>query len=167
VVTQKFIQGSGQPLNEFPAALMNSGSSNCSRGDQDHPLHHPIHRDPAHHLRFRVVRPLPFQGNHRAHSGVGGGITASPQATTMSSSTFMQRRNRSPGQLFNRMTMISKQQDAVGGYQPELIRSNVELEQRRLNMEIVFANVAAGSSRPMQRQILTFNKSPKRCSPQG
>jgi len=42
----------------------------------------------------------------------------------------------------------------------ELIRSNVELEQRRLNMEIVFANVAAGViSADAAGKILTFNKS--------
>ena len=42
----------------------------------------------------------------------------------------------------------------------ELIRSNIEIEQRRLYMEIVLANVGAGVvSADMDGRILTVNKS--------
>jgi two-component system nitrogen regulation sensor histidine kinase NtrY len=62
---------------------------------------------------------------------------------------------------FNQMTMDLKNSKLqLEETNRELIRSNVELEQRRLNMEIVFANVAAGViSADAEGKILTFNKS--------
>jgi len=46
---------------------------------------------------------------------------------------------------FNQMTMDLKNSKLqLEETNRELVRSNVEIEQRRLNMEIVFANVAAG-----------------------
>ncbi len=62
---------------------------------------------------------------------------------------------------FNRMTLdlkISKKQ--LEEANEELIKSNVELEQRRLYMEIVLANVGAGViSANMDGKLLTVNKS--------
>ncbi|MGD2126760.1 MAG: ATP-binding protein [Desulfobacteraceae bacterium] len=58
---------------------------------------------------------------------------------------------------FNRMTMDLKNSKM------ELVRSNVELEQRRLYMEIVLANVAAGVvSAGADGRIFTINKSAER-----
>jgi two-component system nitrogen regulation sensor histidine kinase NtrY len=62
---------------------------------------------------------------------------------------------------FNQMTMdLKNSKMQLEETNRELIRSNVELEQRRLNMEIVFANVAAGViSADAEGKLLTFNKS--------
>jgi two-component system, NtrC family, nitrogen regulation sensor histidine kinase NtrY len=62
---------------------------------------------------------------------------------------------------FNQMTMdLKNSKMQLEETYRELLRSNVELEQRRLNMEIVFANVAAGViSADAEGRILTFNKS--------
>ena len=62
---------------------------------------------------------------------------------------------------FNQMTMDLKNSKLqLEETNRELVRSNVEIEQRRLNMEIVFANVAAGViSTDAEGKILTFNKS--------
>ena len=62
---------------------------------------------------------------------------------------------------FNRMTLdlkTSKQQ--LEETNEELIKSNIEIEQRRLYMEIILANVAAGVvSADAEGKILTINKS--------
>ncbi len=65
---------------------------------------------------------------------------------------------------FNSMTMDLKQsKKKLEEANEELIRSNIELEQRRLYMEIVLANVAAGVvSADAQGKILTMNKSAER-----
>jgi two-component system, NtrC family, nitrogen regulation sensor histidine kinase NtrY len=62
---------------------------------------------------------------------------------------------------FNQMTMdLKNSKMQLEETYRELLRSNVELEQRRLNMEIVFADVAAGViSADAEGRILTFNKS--------
>lgn len=62
---------------------------------------------------------------------------------------------------FNQMAMdLRNSKRQLEATNRELIRSNVELEQRRLNMEIVFANVAAGViSTDADGRILTFNRS--------
>ncbi len=62
---------------------------------------------------------------------------------------------------FNQMTMdLKNSKMQLEKANRELIQSNVELEQRRLNMEIVFANVAAGViSTDADGRILTFNRS--------
>ena len=62
---------------------------------------------------------------------------------------------------FNQMTMdLKNSKMQLEETNRELIRSNVELEQRRLNMEIVFSNVAAGViSTDADGSILTFNRS--------
>ncbi|MBW1703770.1 MAG: HAMP domain-containing protein [Deltaproteobacteria bacterium] len=65
---------------------------------------------------------------------------------------------------FNRMTMDLKiGKNKLDEANRELINSNVELEQRRLYMEIVLANVAAGVvSADVHGNILTINKSAER-----
>ena len=62
---------------------------------------------------------------------------------------------------FNRMTMDLKgSKKQLEETYEQLIKSNIELEQRRLYMEIVLANVAAGVvSADVDGKILTFNKS--------
>lgn len=65
---------------------------------------------------------------------------------------------------FNRMTMDLKiSKDKLEEANRELINSNFELEQRRVYMEIVLANVAAGVvSADAHGKILTINKSAER-----
>jgi len=65
---------------------------------------------------------------------------------------------------FNRMTMDLKiSKNRLEAANKELIASNLELEQRRLYMEIVLANVAAGViSADAHGKILTINKSAER-----
>ncbi len=65
---------------------------------------------------------------------------------------------------FNRMTMDLKlSKTKLEEANKELIKSNVELEQRRVYMEIVLANVAAGVvSADREGRILTMNKSAER-----
>ncbi len=65
---------------------------------------------------------------------------------------------------FNRMTMDLKTgKSKLEEANKELVRSNIELEQRRLYMEIVLANVAAGVvSADTDGSILTINKSAER-----
>ena len=65
---------------------------------------------------------------------------------------------------FNRMTMDLKNgKIQLEETNVELIKSNIELEQRRLYMEIVLANVAAGVvSADASGKILTINKSAER-----
>jgi len=62
---------------------------------------------------------------------------------------------------FNRMTMdLKNSKMELEKANRELIRSNIELEQRRLYMEIVLANVAAGVvAADANGTILTINKS--------
>ncbi len=62
---------------------------------------------------------------------------------------------------FNKMTMdLKTSKNKLEEANKELIRSNVELEQRRLYMEFVLANVAAGViSADVDGNILTINKS--------
>ncbi len=62
---------------------------------------------------------------------------------------------------FNRMTMdLKTSKTKLEEANKELIRSNIELEQRRLYMEVVLANVAAGVvSADRHGKILTINKS--------
>ena len=65
---------------------------------------------------------------------------------------------------FNRMTMdLKMSKDKLEEANRDLIKSNFELEQRRLYMEIVLANVAAGVvSADVDGNILTINKSAER-----
>lgn len=65
---------------------------------------------------------------------------------------------------FNKMTMDLKiSKDRLEAANKELLASNLELEQRRLYMEIVLANVAAGViSVDARGKILTINKSAER-----
>jgi two-component system nitrogen regulation sensor histidine kinase NtrY len=65
---------------------------------------------------------------------------------------------------FNRMTMdLKTSKNKLEEANIELVKSNVELEQRRLYMEIVLANVAAGVvSADADGIILTINKSAER-----
>ena len=65
---------------------------------------------------------------------------------------------------FNRMTLdLKNSKKQLEEANEELIRSNVEIEQRRLYMEIILANVAAGVvSADMDGSILTVNKSAER-----
>ncbi|MBN2124331.1 MAG: HAMP domain-containing protein [Deltaproteobacteria bacterium] len=65
---------------------------------------------------------------------------------------------------FNRMTAdLRNSKKQVEEANQELVRSNIELEQRRLYMEIVLANVAAGVvSADVNGKILTINKSAER-----
>ncbi|NQU12699.1 MAG: HAMP domain-containing protein, partial [Desulfobacteraceae bacterium] len=65
---------------------------------------------------------------------------------------------------FNRMTLDLKTgKEKLEETNRELMTSNLELEQRRLYMEIVLANVAAGVvSADAQGKILTINKSAER-----
>jgi two-component system nitrogen regulation sensor histidine kinase NtrY len=62
---------------------------------------------------------------------------------------------------FNRMTMdLKTSKNKLEETNKELIKSNIELEQRRLYMEFVLANVAAGVvSADADGKILTINKS--------
>ncbi|MFO7986123.1 MAG: ATP-binding protein [Desulfatiglandaceae bacterium] len=65
---------------------------------------------------------------------------------------------------FNRMTMdLKTSKNRLEQANEELIKSNLESEQRRLYMEIVLANVAAGViSADAEGNILTMNKSAER-----
>jgi two-component system, NtrC family, nitrogen regulation sensor histidine kinase NtrY len=65
---------------------------------------------------------------------------------------------------FNKMTMdLKTSKNKLEEANLELVSSNVELEQRRLYMEIVLANVAAGVvSADAEGRILTINKSAER-----
>ncbi|MBW1721886.1 MAG: PAS domain-containing protein [Deltaproteobacteria bacterium] len=65
---------------------------------------------------------------------------------------------------FNRMTQdLKNSKQQLEEANAELVRSNIQLEQRRLYMEIVLANVAAGViSADAQGNILTINKSAER-----
>jgi two-component system nitrogen regulation sensor histidine kinase NtrY len=65
---------------------------------------------------------------------------------------------------FNRMTRDLKTgKNSLESANRELVASNLELEQRRLYMEIVLANVAAGVvSADAKGRILTINKSAER-----
>ncbi|MCJ7684503.1 MAG: ATP-binding protein, partial [Desulfobacteraceae bacterium] len=65
---------------------------------------------------------------------------------------------------FNRMTMdLKTSKNKLEEANKELMESNLELEQRRLYMEIVLANVAAGVvSADAGGKILTINKSAER-----
>jgi two-component system nitrogen regulation sensor histidine kinase NtrY len=65
---------------------------------------------------------------------------------------------------FNRMTRDLKTgKESLESANRELVQSNLELEQRRLYMEIVLANVAAGVvSADVRGRILTINKSAER-----
>jgi len=65
---------------------------------------------------------------------------------------------------FNKMTMdLKTSKNRLEAANKELVASNLELEQRRLYMEIVLANVAAGViSADTQGKILTINKSAER-----
>ena len=62
---------------------------------------------------------------------------------------------------FNRMTLdLKNSKKQLEEANEELIRTNIEIEQRRLYMEIILANVAAGVvSADMEGRILTINKS--------
>ena len=62
---------------------------------------------------------------------------------------------------FNRMTLdLKNSKKMLEQANEELIKSNIEIEQRRLYMEIVLANVAAGVvSADVDGKILTINKS--------
>lgn len=62
---------------------------------------------------------------------------------------------------FNRMTLdLKDSKKQIEETNEELIRSNIEIERRRLYMEIVLANVAAGViSADIEGRILTINKS--------
>jgi len=62
---------------------------------------------------------------------------------------------------FNRMTLdLKDSKKQLEQANEELIKSNIEIEQRRLYMEIVLANVAAGVvSADVDGKILTINKS--------
>jgi two-component system nitrogen regulation sensor histidine kinase NtrY len=62
---------------------------------------------------------------------------------------------------FNRMTLdLKNSKKQLEATNEELIRRNAEIEQRRLYMEIVLANVGAGVvSTDMEGKILTINKS--------
>ena len=62
---------------------------------------------------------------------------------------------------FNRMTLdLKNSKKMLEQANEELIKSNIEIEQRRLYMEIVLANVAAGVvSADAEGKILTINKS--------
>ena len=62
---------------------------------------------------------------------------------------------------FNRMTLdLKNSKKQLEAANEELIKSNVEIEQRRLYMEIVLANVGAGViSADVEGKILTVNKS--------
>jgi len=64
-------------------------------------------------------------------------------------------------QSFNKMTLDLKTgKERLERAHRELVKSNVELEQRRLYMEIVLANIAAGVvSADPEGRILTINKS--------
>lgn len=64
-------------------------------------------------------------------------------------------------QSFNRMTMDLKTgKERLERAHRELVKSNIELEQRRLYMEIVLANIGAGVvSADPEGRILTINKS--------
>jgi two-component system nitrogen regulation sensor histidine kinase NtrY len=65
---------------------------------------------------------------------------------------------------FNRMTIDLKTgKEKLEEANRELIRSNIELEQRRLYMEVVLANIGAGVvSADREGRILTINKSAER-----
>jgi two-component system nitrogen regulation sensor histidine kinase NtrY len=65
---------------------------------------------------------------------------------------------------FNKMTMdLKTSKNKLEEANVELVKSNIELEQRRLYMEIVLANVAAGVvSVDADGMILTINKSAER-----
>ena len=65
---------------------------------------------------------------------------------------------------FNKMTMdLKTSKNRLEAANKELVASNLELEQRRLYMEIVLANVAAGViSADAHGKILTINKSAER-----
>jgi two-component system nitrogen regulation sensor histidine kinase NtrY len=65
---------------------------------------------------------------------------------------------------FNRMTMdLKTSKHKLEEANLELVRSNLELEQRRLYMEFVLANVAAGVvSTDAEGNVLTINKSAQR-----
>jgi len=65
---------------------------------------------------------------------------------------------------FNRMTMdLKTSKHKLEEANLELVRSNLELEQRRLYMEFVLANVAAGVvSTDAEGKVLTINKSAQR-----
>jgi two-component system nitrogen regulation sensor histidine kinase NtrY len=65
---------------------------------------------------------------------------------------------------FNRMTLdLKNSKRKLEETYEELLKSNVEIEQRRLYMEIVLANVAAGVvSADAKGKILTINKSAER-----
>jgi len=65
---------------------------------------------------------------------------------------------------FNKMTMdLKTSKNRLEAANKELVASNLELEQRRLYMEIVLANVAAGViSADAHGRILTINKSAER-----
>jgi two-component system, NtrC family, nitrogen regulation sensor histidine kinase NtrY len=65
---------------------------------------------------------------------------------------------------FNRMTMdLKTSKHKLEEANVELVRSNLELEQRRLYMEFVLANVAAGVvSTDAEGKVLTINKSAQR-----
>jgi len=62
---------------------------------------------------------------------------------------------------FNRMTLdLKTSKKQLEETNAELIKSNIEMEQRRLYMEIVLANIAAGVlSADLNGKILTINKS--------
>jgi len=62
---------------------------------------------------------------------------------------------------FNRMTLdLKNSKKQLEQANEELIKSNIEIEQRRLYMEIILANVAAGVvSADVDGKILTINKS--------
>ena len=65
---------------------------------------------------------------------------------------------------FNRMTLdLKNSKTQLEETYGELLKSNIEIEQRRLYMEIVLANVAAGViSADTNGRILTINKSAER-----
>ncbi len=65
---------------------------------------------------------------------------------------------------FNRMTLdLKNSKKQLEETYEELLKSNIEIEQRRLYMEIVLANVAAGVvSADAHGKILTINKSAER-----
>jgi two-component system nitrogen regulation sensor histidine kinase NtrY len=65
---------------------------------------------------------------------------------------------------FNRMTLdLKNSKTQLEATYEELLKSNIEIEQRRLYMEIVLANVAAGViSADTSGRILTINKSAER-----
>ncbi|MBW2009300.1 MAG: HAMP domain-containing protein [Deltaproteobacteria bacterium] len=144
------------PAGHLQGASGIQAAQDAQEAHEDQSPDHAVHRNPSHHFLLGLVRVLCVPGHYRSHTN---------RIASGDYDFFIDMESKDEiGILvnsFNRMTMdLKTSKNQLEAANLELRRSNIELEQRRLYMEIVLANVAAGViSADSRGKILTMNKS--------